>query len=122
MEEQTKPASNKALEVISNDNCSLIVFFNNKELSGMLQVKRLRISISFDQDQFWKITSLCENKLDNTGTYKLFEHSDEKFPFIWQLSSDIRIYLSETEWLDICDIFVKTKVKYFEPIVVKDRV
>lgn len=117
---ETKSVSNKALEVISNDNCSLIVFFSNHEISGLLQISKLRVSISFSNEQFWKIISLCEDKQDSSGTYKLFEHTDEKYPYIWQLSTDIRIYLSEIEWLDVCSIFTQTKIKYYEPMTVAE--
>ena len=106
--------SDRALEVLSNDNCSLIIFVHSDEISGMLQLTNLRVSLSFNQKNFYNLVSLCENPEEEVDTYKIFKHSDEKYPIIWQLSSDLRIYLKENEWQDVRQIIFTAKSKYCE--------
>jgi len=103
---------NKCLDVVSNENCSLIVFYHTKEISGMLQLQKLRFSLSFEQNQFKSLLAICENKVETSGQFKVFKHPDESYPLILQISNDIRLFLSEKEWQDICNVMIQTKVKY----------
>ena len=104
---------NKCLDVLSNDSCSLIVFYHTKEISGMLQLQKIRFSLSFDQHQFTNLLAVCENKNENNGQFKLFKHPDEFYPIILQISNEVRLFLSEKEWQDICNVIVQTKIKHY---------
>jgi hypothetical protein len=108
---------NKCLDVISNENCSLIVFYHTKEISGMLQLQKIRFSLSFEQYQFANLLAICENKIETAGQYKIFKHPDEFYPIILQISNDIRLFLSEKEWQDVCHVIIQTKTKYYSPAV-----
>ena len=104
--------SNKSLDVISNDSCSLIVFYHTKEISGMLQIPKIRFSLSFEQYQFKNLLMICESKVKSMGQFKLFQHHDEFYPIILQISNYIRIFLSEKEWQDLCQVILQTERKY----------
>jgi hypothetical protein len=106
---------NKCLDVISNDSCSLIVFYHTKDISGMLQIPKIRFSLSFEQHQFVNLLAICENRTESSGQFKIFQHPDEAYPFILQISSDIRIFLSEIEWQNLCHVMIQTKSKHCIP-------
>ncbi len=106
---------NKCLDVLSNESCALIVFYHTKEISGMLQLQKIRFSLSFEQHQFSNLLAVCENKKESAGQFKIFKHPDEFYPIILQISNDVRLFLSEKEWQDICNVMVQTKVKYCAP-------
>ena len=97
---------NKCLDVLSNDSCALIVFYHTKEISGMLQLQKIRFSLSFEQYQFTSLLAVCENKAENNGQFKLFNHPDEFYPIILQISNEVRLFLSEQEWHDICSLML----------------
>jgi hypothetical protein len=112
---KTGSSINKCLDVISNDSCSLIVFYHTKDISGMLQIPKIRFSLSFEQYQFSNLLAICERRTESSGQFKIFQHPDETYPIILQISSDIRIFLSETEWQDLCHVIMQTKTKYYTP-------
>ena len=112
----TLRAENHSLEVIAGNNCSLIVFCNVNEISGMLQLQSLRFSLSFNNEQFKSLLAICENKTTSANSYKIFQQPDELYPIIWQLSASVRLYLKQEEWQDLCDVIIRTKTKYYNPL------
>ena len=117
----TTASINKCLDVVSNDSCSLIVFYHTKEISGMLQLQKLRFSLSFEQNQFKNLLAVCENKVESSGQFKIFKHPDESYPIILQISHDMRLFLSEQEWQDISNVIIQTKVKYANTVVAAEK-
>ena len=115
--EKTEPQINKCLDVISNENCSIIVFYHAKEISGMLQLQKIRFSLSFDQQQFTSLLAICENSTESAGQYRIFKHAEEMYPIILQVSNDVRLFLSEKEWQDVCHVMIQTKTKYYTPSI-----
>jgi hypothetical protein len=109
---------NKCLDVISNDSCSLIVFYHTKDISGMLQIHKIRFSLAFEQYQFTNLLAICEQRTESSGQFKIFQHPDEVYPIILQISNDVRIFLSEVEWQDLCNVIIQTKEKHYTPALI----